>query len=139
MGPASKTHKQHKSPPAPASKAPTPKKEEKKDLKRKKAMENNTVYLEDTMEGVETGVAPGQVVIIDNAEYPEPQQQEDNSDEYSGNRGAKPMVQIQNGHHDSGPPKPILNFWDDVPAEEYATHKVVVEPMRSNVPIEYPF
>jgi len=122
-------------------------------LKRKKAAENKVVQVDDPLGGLESVPygASAPVVVMDNAEEDilEPQDQEDdNSDEHSGaaNGNGKPMVEIQNGHRERkerGPPKPILNFWDDTPAEEYASQfdKVVVEPVqrRDNAPIEFPF
>ena len=110
-------------------------------LKRKKAAENKVDVVDDPLGGLETVPTYGAsapVVVMDNAEEDilEPQDQEDdNSDDHSGaaNGNGKPMVEIQNGHRERqkerGPPKPILNFWDDTPAEEYASQfdKVVVE------------
>ena len=122
-------------------------------LIRKKAAKNKVVQVDDPLGGLESVPygASAPVVVMDNAEEDilEPQDQEDdNSDEHSGaaNGNGKPMVEIQNGHRERkerGPPKPILNFWDDTPAEEYASQfdKVVVEPVqrRDNAPIEFPF
>ena len=123
-------------------------------LKRKKASENKVDVVDDPLGGLEAVPygASAPVVVMDNAEEDilEPQDQEDdNSDDHSGaaNGNGKPMVEIQNGHRERqkerGPPKPILNFWDDTPAEEYASQfdKVVVEPVqrRDSAPIEFPF
>jgi len=110
-----------------------------KKRKEAAAAENKNTQVEDPLGGLE----PVEVVI-DNAEEDMPQQQEDNSDEHSSTASnAKPMVEITNGHHNNeGPPKqPAFNFWDDVPAEEYAAHQpkaVVVEPV-DRTPIEFPF
>ena len=123
-------------------------------LKRKKAAENKVDVVDDPLGGLEAVPygASAPVVVMDNAEEDilEPQDQEDdNSDDHSGaaNGNGKPMVEIQNGHRERqkerGPPKPILNFWDDTPAEEYASQfdKVVVEPVqrRDSAPIDFPF
>merc|ERR1711971_318932 len=119
-------------------------------LKRKKAAENKVDVVDDPLGGLEA-VPSAPVVVMDNAEEDilEPQEQEDdNSDDHSGaaNGNGKPMGEIQNGHRERkerGPPKPILNFWDDTPAEEYASQfdRVVVEPVqrRDSAPIEFPF
>ena len=121
-------------------------------LKRKKAAENKVDQVDDPLGGLEA-VPSAPVVVMDNAEEDilEPQDQEDdNSDDHSGaanGNNGKPMVEIQNGHRERQkervPPKPILNFWDDTPAEEYASQfdKVVVEPVqrRDSAPIEFPF
>jgi len=123
-------------------------------LKRKKVAENKVDVVDDPLGGLEAVPygASAPVVVMDNAEEDilEPQDQEDdNSDDHSGaaNGNGKPMVEIQNGHRERqkerGPPKPILNFWDDTPAEEYASQfdKVVVEPVqrRDSAPIDFPF
>jgi len=124
-------------------------------LKRKKVAENKVDVVDDPLGGLEAVPygASAPVVVMDNAEEDilEPQDQEDdNSDDHSGaanGNNGKPMVEIQNGHRERQkervPPKPILNFWDDTPAEEYASQfdKVVVEPVqrRDSAPIEFPF
>ena len=125
-------------------------------LKRKKVAENKVDVVDDPLGGLEavpTYGASAPVVVMDNAEEDilEPQDQEDdNSDDHSGaanGNNGKPMVEIQNGHRERQkervPPKPILNFWDDTPAEEYASQfdKVVVEPVqrRDSAPIDFPF
>jgi hypothetical protein len=99
-------------------------------------------HVEDPLGGLE----PVAEVVLDNAEEDmQPQQQEDNSDEHSSTASnAKPMAEITNGHHNNSeaqPKGPAFNFWDDVPAEEYAAHQpkaVVVEPI-DRTPIEFPF
>jgi len=124
-------------------------------LKRKKVAENKVDVVDDPLGGLEAVPygASAPVVVMDNAEEDilEPQDQEDdNSDDHSGaanGNNGKPMVEIQNGHRERQkervPPKPILNFWDDTPAEEYASQfdKVVVEPVqrRDSAPIDFPF